>query len=224
MDAKSACQNGAHPPGSLQQQMLSNHPASAADQAQALRIAQGFAPLTASDFAPVLHSLRCESLEPGQALFHMGQAQPPECFVLEGLLRTSVADAHGREVTMGFYAGPCVVSPAITRSVQGRSRVDCVALEPCRVALFDPETLNHAMVAGVQVRDWGNAVLRRELLRMAEREWALAALSGAQRLQQLRAEHPGLEDRVPHRMIASYLGMTPVNFSRLRGASQKRPA
>jgi CRP-like cAMP-binding protein len=200
--------------------MLSTTPA---DRAQALQIAQMFAPLAAADFAPVLQGLRCEDLAPGQALFHMGQARSQECFVLHGLLRSSVADAQGREVTLGFHAGPCAMSPAITRSMQDRSRVDCVALEASRVALFDPETLVQAMVAHAPVRAWGDAVLRHELLRMAQREWALAAWTGAQRLQQLRADCPGLEDRVPHRMIASYLGMTPVNFSRLRNAA-KAPA
>lgn len=195
--------------------MLSTTPA---DQAQVLQIAQAFAPLSAADFAPVLQRLRCEDLAPGQTLFHMGQARPQECFVLHGLLRSSVADAQGREVTLGFHAGPCVLPPAITRGMEDRSRVDCVALEASRVALFDPEILVQAMVAHAPVRAWGDAVLRHELLRMAQREWALAALTGAQRLQQLRSECPGLEDRVPHRMIASYLGMTPVNFSRLRNA------
>ncbi len=200
--------------------MLSTTPA---DRAQALQIAQMFAPLAAADFAPVLQGLRCEDLAPGQVLFHMGQARPQECFVLHGLLRSSVADAQGREVTLGFHAGPCALPPAITRSMQDRSRVDCVALEASRVALFDPETLVQAMVAHAPVRAWGDAVLRHELLRMAQREWALAAWTGAQRLQQLRADCPGLEGRVPHRMIASYLGMTPVNFSRLRNAA-KAPA
>lgn len=195
--------------------MLSTTPA---DRAQALQTAQTFAPLAAADFAPVLQGLRCEDLAPGQALFHMGQARPQECFVLHGLLRSSVADAQGREVTLGFHAGPCVMPPVITRSSDERSRVDCVALEASRVALFDPETLVQSMVAHAPIRAWGDAVLRHELLRMAQREWALAAWTGAQRLQQLRADCPGLEDRVPHRMIASYLGMTPVNFSRLRNA------
>ncbi len=189
-----------------------------ADQALVLQTAQQFAPLSAADFAPVLQGLRCQDLAPGQPLFRMGQSRPLECFVLHGLLRTSVADAQGREVTLGFHAGPCAMPPAITRSMQDRSRVDCVALETSRVALFDPDTLTQAMVLHGPVRAWGDAVLRHELLRMAQREWMLAALAGAQRLQQLRMEYPGLEGRVPHRMIASYLGMTPVNFSRLRNA------
>lgn len=199
--------------------MLSITPA---DQAKVLEIAQTFAPLAAADFAPVLQALHCENLAPGEPLLHMGQVRLQECFVLYGLLRTSVTDAQGREVTLGFHVGPCVMPPAITRSIQERSRVDCVALEDSRVALFAPDTLGQAMVNQVQVRDWGNAVLRHELLRMAQREWSLTALTGAQRLQQLRAECPDLEDRVPHRLIASYLGMTPVNFSRLRNVPKAR--
>ena len=198
--------------------MLSATPS---DLAQALRMARNFASLAADEFAPVARLLRSRDLAPGQTLWYTGQPESQECFVLRGLLRTSVTDAHGREVTLGFHLAPCVLPPAITRSDQGRSRVDCVALELSRVAVFDPRLLNQAMVEHVPVRVWGEAVLRHELLRMAQREWSLAALSGAQRLEQLRAQFPELEARVPHHMIASYLGMSPVNFSRLRNASRE---
>ena len=146
----------------------------------------------------------------------MGQAPVLECFVLHGLVHTVAVDAQGHEVTLGFYAGPCVVSPAITRMAQGASRVSCVALEDARVAVFAPEVLSEAMVNNEEIRAWGQAVLQQELLHKAEREWMLAVQTGVQRLQHLRQAMPGLEARVAHRHIASYLGLTPVSLSRLR--------
>lgn len=184
--------------------------------ASVLAIAQRFAPVTATDLADVLDGMTLRDLAPGEALLHVGQAGSTEFFVLHGLLRTSVGDAQGREVTLGFHPGPGVLPPAITRTRTGCSRVDCTALAPTRVAGFASERLVALMLRTPAMQRWGDAVLHTELLRRADREWALAALPALERLQQLRQELPDLESQVPHHYIASYLGVTPVTLSRVR--------
>ena len=195
--------------------MLSN--ATEPDFSTVMSIAQGFAPVSRADFQPLLLGLSCRDLAAGEAWFHAGRAEVREFFLLSGLVRLSVSDDQGREVTLGFYAGPGVLPPSITRTKGGHSRVDATALEPTRVAGFDPALLSHTMVRNPAVQRWGDAVLRGELLRKADREWRLAALPAIERLMLLRQEMPGLEHRVAHRLIASYLGVTPVTLSRLRG-------
>lgn len=190
------------------------------DCALALQLAQDFAPLTARQFAPVLSALQCHQLEAGDTLWSMGQRPAVECFVLQGLLYSSAVDASGQEVVLGFHRAPSVLPPAITRSEGLACHGACTALAPSRVAVFAPEVLIEAMVAQPQVREWGNAVLRHALLAKSRREWALAVYSGAQRLAQLRQDMPGLEHEAPHRLIASYLGMTAVSLSRLRKARE----
>lgn len=78
------------------------------------------------------------------------------------------------------------------------------------------DDLIKCMVENRAVQRWGDTVLRYELIRRADREWALAALPGSDRLQQFRQSYPGLEDQILHHYIASYLGMTAVTLSRLR--------
>ena len=73
------------------------------------------------------------------------------------------------------------------------------------------------MMADIAIARWGDAVLAQELVRRVDRELALATQPAKERLLALRAEKPGLEDTVPHHHLASYLGMTPVSLSRLRG-------
>lgn len=187
-----------------------------ADRRAVLGIAAGFAPVSDADFAPLLQALEGRDLAAGEALLHAGQADAREFFVLSGLVRLSVGDAQGCEVTLGFCAGPCVLPPSITRTRDGRSRIDATALEPSRVAGFDAALLTATMLRHPAVQRWGDAVLRSELLRKADREWQLAALPAAERLALLREAMPGLEQRVAHRLIASYLGVTPVTLSRLR--------
>lgn len=181
-----------------------------------LAIARAVAALDEAAFAPVLSSLRVQDVAVGQRFIAQGDADPPECFVLHGIAKSGLGDAQGREVTLAFHVGPCTLTPSIARVADGRSRVDCVALTPLRVASFAPHTLLQCMLADPGVQRWGDTVLRAELVRRADREWALAALPAAERLLQLRQQHPGLEDRVAHHHIASYLGVTPVTLSRLR--------
>lgn len=84
------------------------------------------------------------------------------------------------------------------------------------LARIDSEVLSNWMISAEPVRNWANGILREALSRKVEREWCLAALSGAERLTWFRQAYPGYEDIFPHTLIASYLGFTPVTMSRLR--------
>lgn len=199
--------------------------AAADERAAVLRIAAALAPLAECDqaaLAPVLDALRFRSLAAGEMLVRIGEPGERECFVLHGVIGTWVGDAQGREVMLALHEGPAALAPAVGRVAQGRSRVNCQALTAARVAEFPAATLLEGMLRHPAIQRWGDAVLRAELLRRADREWALAALPAAERLARLRALHPGLEDRITHRHIASYLGITPVSLSRLRARARPR--
>lgn len=192
-------------------------PLSPTDCDKVLATAQRIAPVDASAFAPLLREMRVAQLRPQDVLLRVGDAPPMECFVLDGVLRTWLGDAEGRAVTLDFYVGPCAMTPAIARSRAGQSRIHCEALTAARVVLFEASALSRAMMADIAMARWGDAVLTQELVRRVDRELALATQPAKERLLALRAEKPGLEDRVPHHHLASYLGMTPVSLSRLRG-------
>lgn len=192
-------------------------PLSPTDCDKVLATAQRIAPVDASAFAPLLREMRVAQLRPQDVLLRVGDAPPMECFVLDGVLRTWLGDAEGRAVTLDFYEGPCAMTPAIARSRAGQSRIHCEALTAARVVLFEASALSRAMMADIAMARWGDAVLTQELVRRVDRELALATQPAKERLLALRAEKPGLEDTVPHHHLASYLGMTPVSLSRLRG-------
>jgi CRP-like cAMP-binding protein len=196
----------------------------AAQRAAVLVIAQALAPLEPAAFEPVLRVITLRHLAPGEALLQAGEPGAREYFVLDGVLRTWVADADGREVTLAFHAAPGALMPAIARTAEGRSRVHCQALLPSCVAGFEADTLVACMLAEPAVQRWGDAVLRAELMRRVDREWALAALPAAERLQHFRAQFPGLEARIAQRHVASYLGITPVSLSRLRAQEREGKA
>jgi CRP-like cAMP-binding protein len=193
-----------------------------ADRLAVLSLAESIAPIDREAFQSVLSSMRCRSYEAGGLIVLAGEPDPDEYFVLGGIVKSFVGDAEGREVTLAFHVGPCAITPSIARVAGGRSRVTCVAMTPARVAGFPSATLMECMLRNPSIQRWGDTVLRNELVRRADREWALAVLSAAERLRQFRRDHPGLEDLIAHHHIASYLGITPVTLSRVRSRLQRR--
>ena len=194
-----------------------------------LKLFQLLHPVSEKELNAVLEQTQCHNYSAGQFIVLEGDEAQLEFIVLEGdeaqlefivlrgIVKSGVTTAEGQDVALNFYPGPAVVSPAITRYAEGKSRVHLQALTDTRIAFFPAQTLVNCMLASTSVQLWGDSILRADLVKRADKEWALAALSGKERLARFRLQFPTLENDIGHSHIASYLGMTPVTLSRLRG-------
>lgn len=171
------------------------------------------------DFASDWKQMR---LNKGAHLTRQEQPEAGEFIVLEGCLASSICDQDGKEVCVGFYVGPSVVTPNVARTRGGVSLVSMVATTDASLARIDSDLLTNLMISSEPIRNWANSVLRDALSRKVDREWCLAALGGAGRLNWFRQAFPGYEDIFPHALIASFLGVTPVTMSRLRASDKNR--
>jgi CRP-like cAMP-binding protein len=139
-----------------------------------------------------------------------------EFILLNGCLSSTISDPDGKEVCVGLYVGPCVVTPHIARTRADQSLVSITATTDAHIARLNSDLLTELMIASEPIRNWANGVLRDALSHKADREWCLAALGGSDRLAWFRETYSGYEDIFNHALIASFLGVTPVTLSRLR--------
>jgi CRP-like cAMP-binding protein len=139
-----------------------------------------------------------------------------EFILLSGSLSSTISDPDGKEVCVGLFVGPCVVTPNIARTRAGQSLVSITATTDAQIARINSDLLTELMIASEPIRNWANGVLRDALNQKADREWCLAALGGSDRLAWFRETYSGYEDIFNHALIASFLGVTPVTLSRLR--------
>ena len=159
-------------------------------------------------------------LNKGAHLTRQEQPETDEFVLLEGCLVSSICDQEGKEVSVGFFVGHCVITPNIARTRDGVSLVSITATTDALLAGIDSALLSNRMISSEPVRNWANGVLRDALSRKVDREWCLAALKGAERLTWFRRAFPGYEHIFPHTLIASFLGITPVTMSRLRASDK----
>jgi len=155
-------------------------------------------------------------LEHGSLLVKPNQKDESEYVLLKGIVRTFLLNTEEEEITLSFFEENTILPPYVTRTKNGKSLLYCEAITHCTVAQLDAKTFETLMIDNLEIRDFGNTVLRQELLSKVEKEIRMASWSAKERLDQFRQDFSMLENKIPHPMIASYLGITNVSLSRLR--------
>jgi len=163
-------------------------------------------------------------LDKGQALLRAGEQAQTVGLVVSGGLREFYVLADGTERTKGFSLPGWFAGSLSDLLVPAPSKVWIEAAQP--------SVLVSLPWRAYQARVGRDAHWARFAQRMAEalylikvqREYELLALDAAARLDATLARWPTLTQVFSQRDIASYVGVTPVHLSRLRGAKAKPPA
>ena len=136
--------------------------------------------------------------------------------MLDGICRSFLLNPEGEKVTISFFAENSILSPFTTRTQNGRSSINFEALTAVKLGEMDAQAFEQLMVENLEIREFGNTVLRNELRDKVEKEIGMASLTAKERLINFREKYPGLENLIPHPTISSYLGITNISLSRLR--------
>lgn len=139
-----------------------------------------------------------------------------EYFILEGICRSFLINPLFEETTISFYTDNTVVTPNLARTVEGKSLYNLQALTPVRLASISVSVFEQMRINHEEIRNFGQTVMRNELIKKVDKEMGLAALTASDRLIKFRDTYPMLENLIPHPHIASYLGITNITLSRLR--------
>lgn len=139
-----------------------------------------------------------------------------EYFLLEGILQTTITNDEGEDITTGFYTNGMVLTPHFARTIKGKSIYNLQALTPVVLAEMPVTVLDSLRYSFGDIKEFGLKVVEQELLKSIHHDIGFRAMSAKQRLLAFRQNYPALENLIPHTLIASYLGVTPVSFSRLR--------
>lgn len=139
-----------------------------------------------------------------------------EYFLLSGLAHRYTITESGELVSTGFYLPQTAMTPHFARTNQGVSLFAIQVLTAATVLKIKVADLDLLRSSHADIRNFGQQVVGTELSRMLRMEIAFRSMTAKERLCLLRSEYPNLENVIPHTIIASYLGITPVSFSRLR--------
>ncbi len=177
-----------------------------------------FGDLAAADARVLAEAFEVKVRPKADFLARQGEPDAMEYILFSGKVVSLIGDADGREMCVGFYVGPCVITPNLARAADSKSLVSLKLESDGQAASVSAAALLELMRGSSAIEAWANAVLRDELARKTAREWSLAALKAKERLEWFRKQYPDHETLFNHSQISSFLGMTPVTLSRLRNS------
>ena len=159
---------------------------------------------------------KIKTLGVGEMVTRAGQMENYLYYILSGIHRMYFLSDKGEEVILGFaYDGN--FSGAFDALIRREpAKVSLEALTPCRMLAISGEALHELFNEFKTLERWGRLFITDILSGRTVREIELATLSAEQRYLNFIKRQPKILQQVPQKYLASYLGMTPETFSRMR--------
>ena len=177
--------------------------------------------LSQSSYKIILDNCRIHRYVRNQLIATEGKTNLNEYFLLEGVMHRFSTTDEGENITTDFYLPASVVTPHFARTIRAKITFSLQALTVVVVAEISAKNLDDLRNQHKDIRTFGQKVVEAELTRSLHNGIAFRSTSAKERLLSLRKTYPNLENTIPHIVIASFLGITPVSFSRLRNELTK---
>ena len=137
-------------------------------------------------------------------------------YVKKGLLRSFIIDSKGKEHIFMFAPENWIIADveALEFNEPVQLFIDC--LEDSEVIIFNKDSLFKADLPKEKMVE-NSQLLYRRMGKLQRRVLMLMSSPAIDRYTYFLNTYPELPNRVPQRMIASYLGITPQALSKIRG-------
>ena len=152
----------------------------------------------------------------GQQLITQGQTAPKLFFLVKGFVRYMSVSPEGKEFTQAFVCAPSITGStrAMTRNVDALFSIE--ALDDVICLEFEWQVFFEQMQSQPGFMAAYNRLLENLFIKKEEREYAFVQESAEQRYLNFLDKNPQLRNKVPLKMIASHIGITPIALSRIR--------
>nr|WP_236668808.1 Crp/Fnr family transcriptional regulator [Hymenobacter rubidus] len=159
---------------------------------------------------------RPRTLRRHEVLHAAGEVARHGAFVARGCLRSFVVDAQGKEHILQFAPEQWWIADqhSLTHHAPALFAID--AVEESEVLLYDALFYHQKGLPTVRDSELSLTMLTNRIYAMQQRLVLLLSAPAKVRYLDFIQTYPTLAQRLPLRLIASYLGITPESLSRVR--------
>ena len=148
-------------------------------------------------------------------LTHEGTIEQYVYFVLEGVQRAYSVGKDGRETTLVFSYPPSFSGIADSFLLQKPSKYYLETLTPSSFLRTSYKQLDDLMLKNHAIERLMRLAISQTLAGVLERQIELQSYSAEERFRTLLTRSGHVLTIIPHKYLASYLGMDATNFSKL---------
>jgi len=154
------------------------------------------------------------SIKKGGFFIKSGERNEKIGYILAGVIRGYVLDEDGNEITTHFYQEEDILSGNFIPNVP--STMNLQALEDCRVSMANYSVIMSHVNKNQEITEIINRAFHKLNHRLQSRIISLSNLDSTEKYSRFLEEYPNLINRIPHYLVANFLGITPTQLSRAR--------
>jgi CRP-like cAMP-binding protein len=159
---------------------------------------------------------KTEQFKKGLILQIQGEKSSSAYYVKKGLLRSYTIDEKGKEHIFMFASEGWIIADIESQEFNQPTELFIDCIENSEVIVFDRKTFSSTTLTTDQLKENIHLMSRRNAV-LQRRVLMLMSASAKKRYDRFLETYPNLPNRIPQRMIASYLGITPQALSTIRG-------
>jgi CRP-like cAMP-binding protein len=157
-----------------------------------------------------------KSIKKGTILLRQGEICKFGCKVITGCLKSYVIDATGKEHIMQFAPEGWIITDMNSLYNNVPSDITIEAIEDSEVYWIQSETLDIWEKSSREVLLEQIKMLTRNIITANKRTRMLLSSTGEERYIDFIQTYPTLTQRLPLKLIAAYIGITPEYLSEIR--------
>ncbi len=162
-------------------------------------------------------------LKKGEYFVKIGKRTSEAAFILSGVMRTFYLTSDGVEYNKTFFVENTFAISYAAVLQRSESYLAFQALTDCDILVADYYKIEELFKRHRCVETFIRVIIQNEwVIKKEQRELRLVLNSAEERYLYFKQEYPGLENRIPQYHIASHLGITPIQLSRIRAKMANR--
>ncbi|TXG39794.1 Crp/Fnr family transcriptional regulator [Seonamhaeicola maritimus] len=155
-------------------------------------------------------------VESGTQIVKLGEVPSKVYMLISGTIRCYLSTESGKEFNKSFYLPTSFVA-SLTALINSKPSLFVFeTLSDCKMFEIDYKKLKELCKKDQSINDLYSRVLEVVYIKYERRLVELISLDAKERYLELRKKIPNVDEIIPQYHIASYLGITAVQLSRIR--------
>lgn len=174
------------------------------------------APISAESWNKFSILFKPKFLKKGELFISEGQTAKEIAFLESGVVRAFYRNHEAVEYNKHFFINPCFIGGYSSLITKTPNLINQQALTDCNLQVAKYTDIQKLYQTCPDLERAGRVLAELFFVQKEQREIEIVLLDADKRYEIFQKTHPQLEQLIPQYHIASYLGVTPTQLSRIR--------
>lgn len=157
-----------------------------------------------------------DELKKEEYFVRKGEFAKEIAFLETGIVRAYYINSDGKEYNKTFFSAPTIIGSYASLISKQKNTVAQQALTDCKIWKASFHAIEKLSEGNFEIERLRRIIAEGYFLRNEKKELEMALLDADKRYLILQKEYPGIELEIPQYHIASYLGISATQLSRIR--------